>query len=118
MNRTKAIKEFYLHRAVGGSAALCKSPAEVQHATALSKFQIAYWKRKVVDEDFHPQSWGGKRYSKFNDETQHVIEAFIWGLCQRNPTLRIQEYCSLISQHLDAVISPSWLKLMFKHWRW
>jgi hypothetical protein len=52
MNRTKAIKEFYLHRAVGGSAALHKSPAEVQHATALSKYQIAYWKRKVVDEDF------------------------------------------------------------------
>jgi hypothetical protein len=118
MNRTKAIKEFSLCRAVGGSAALCKSPAEVQHATALSKFQIAYWKRKVIDEDFHPQSWGGKSYSKFNDETQHFIEAFIWGLCQRNPTLRIQEYCSLVSQHLDAVISPSWLKLMFKHWRW
>lgn len=81
MNRTKAIKEFYLRRA------LCKSPAEVQHATALSKFQIAYWKRKVVDEDFHPQSWGGKRYSKFNNATQHVIEALMGSLSKKsNPT--------------------------------
>jgi hypothetical protein len=40
MNRTKAIREFYICRAVGGSADLHKSPKEVQRSMALSNTRL------------------------------------------------------------------------------
>jgi len=45
---------------------LSLKPQFNKKVTTLSKYQLAYWRKKIIDKEFHPGNHGGLRWSLFN----------------------------------------------------
>lgn len=116
--RHRKLREFYLRRACGGTAALAYSPKLVLATTNLSRHQVRYWMQKVVDPSFHPGKWGGYRYSKFTTDERKKIEAFVWALLKADCSLHAKEICHRINAELGLEVKSDWVYDLLRSWRW
>jgi len=60
-------------------------------------------------------SWGGRRHSKFDAQTQVEIEQLIWFLVLDNPLMAAHEYVVALAA-VGVVVNASWVNRVFKRW--
>lgn len=117
-HRHKLTAEFYLRRMCAGAASLVFKPSDVASISGLSSCQLYYWRQKATDDKFHPNPWGGPRSHKYTPEQQMAIESTVWSIVSNNPSLRIIEICLEVEKQTGLEIKQTWLKDLFKSWRW
>jgi len=52
---------------------------------------VEYWKEKVSNPAFHPNTHGGAHHFKFNQDELEILWTVLWTQCQQKPTSRIEE---------------------------
>jgi hypothetical protein len=79
---------------------------------------VYYWRRKIISKKFHQSTWGGTRTRKFSESELLDIKSKLWLICKSNPTTHIHEYQRKIRTSLQLNISETYIRNIFKSWRW
>jgi hypothetical protein len=58
----KELKEFKLRRLLAAATSLHIGTTIVSQYTGFPIYVIRYWQQKLMDDNFHPNSHGGKRF--------------------------------------------------------
>jgi len=94
------------------------SIAETQQTYGVTRGEARYYRQKVAEPTtFHPNSHGGKRYSKWNDEDKFHLHMLIWEEARANPTNSLTDYVRVLSQH-GFETNTKYISRLFKQWRW
>ncbi len=85
--------EFFRSRYYGARFAIInKSERKAVSAFGLSRDQIRYWKKKIVNANFRNGTWGGNRRSKYNVDQKIVLTFLLRYLVDKLPTLSLRQY--------------------------
>jgi hypothetical protein len=77
--------------------------------------RMAYWRRKIQDNTFHPQSHGGfrKERLKYSSEVKEHIEDILWLSANQDRTKKIAEYVQELKELGLETMTPSLMSAEF-----
>ena len=82
-------------------------------------YQLAlYWHGKYSNKEFHSDSHGGARYSKFSDEERFLLESKLWECVKSHPCWSISEFVDFITEEAQYDVNDQFIRRIFKGWRW
>jgi len=74
-----------------------------------------YWKKKVIDPDFHPNQWGGVHTVLPYDVEE--AESLAWHFIQNNRQVQLRDIQIHLDQH-GIQVSRATVSRMLTKWRW
>lgn len=89
---------------------------------AASIFQVderlaLYWKNKAENSEFHSNSWGGFRGSRYSGVDEKQLHSLIWMVITTQEQITLQEIVNALERH-NFHYSRSWVSRLLKRWRW
>jgi hypothetical protein len=80
--------------------------------------RMAYWRRKIQDNTFHPQNHGGfrKERLKYSREVKEHIEDILWLSANQDRTKKITEYVRELKELGLETMTPSYVGRIFRSW--
>jgi len=86
-----------------------------------SKHQAMYWRRRYLDETFHPQWHGGFRWQKYTSDEWARIKTATWNAVTADPCRRLVDYLKTVQETVtfpNKEVSRDDLQLIFKEFQW
>ena len=108
---------FYQYKHAIGRAAIEIGVNKTSRLLNVPKSTVSYWKKKVLHSHFHPQKWGGWRWSKYSIVDNVFIRLLLWTLIQEDPFLTLQEYASALTS-FNFNVSRNYVRRIFHSWNW
>merc|ERR1719235_2956628 len=88
----------YAERIALGHFAIKHGTTLAAEASGYSRSTALYWKKKVLDPDFHVGSWGGAKSFKFCEEERDEIRTALRHVINQNNQLTLDEMTSNVSE--------------------
>jgi len=82
-----------------------------------SRAHVEYWRKKILDPAFHPNSCGGRRHALFSPEDQQLLENELWKIVQVHPEFTVKEFQDALKEK-GYTLSDRSLRRIFKSWKW
>jgi len=85
-----------------------------------SRQLVYYWKKKLLNKNFHSNSHGGTPNLKWNGDVRTNLLAHIWLFIQQRPDSSLREIQNEVAERFPDHPTPSlaWLSRLFKRWCW
>ena len=83
-------------------------------ASGYSRSTALYWKKKVLDPDFHVGSWGGAKSFKFCEEERDEIRTALRHVINQNNQLTLDEMTSNVIEITNLDINRNMIHRILK----
>ena len=91
--------------------------AKVQKRYGVTRGEVRYWRKKVVDPSFHSGTWGGVRTRKWTDEERWKLHYYIWEEARCHPTSCLENYRQ-VGLAKGFLASKMYYSHLFRSWQW
>jgi hypothetical protein len=108
-------ENYYLHRYGIGIYAQEHGLIATQKTLNCTKETVRYWKRKVDNEEWVQNQWGGFRHQKYTDEQFEIIKQGILIFFEVNPRGNYRELKAFLECTLNITISLSYIQKLCCH---
>lgn len=107
-------KNFYALRKTIGSISQFLSMSSTAKLFNIGKPLVRYWRKRFQISPVG--SWGGKRWSLFNDQDQKLVEEVIFLLVSKKPDTTLGEIRAKLVKDFTLNVSETWLCKLFSRW--
>jgi transposase len=107
-------REYFTRRYSAALHAGVVSYSEAAEAAMLTKYQVYYWRRKLLDTRFHPLQQGGKKVYSLTT----MDKLFLRVIAERYPLSGLNEFVRALRVTRNCYVSKSTLSRQFNRWGW